>query len=82
MPGSVTISHHEMAVMLSHDDAKRLATVLDEIAYLLEIPGPDRLSDAQVTALCEGRAQQRGELSQWTRGMAAELKERLQERLQ
>ncbi|MER6394482.1 hypothetical protein ABT263_00235 [Kitasatospora sp. NPDC001603] len=77
MPGSLTISHHEAAVALDHADAKRLATVLEELAYLLEIPGPNRINEAQLDALCEGRAADRSELSRWSRGIAAELKGRL-----
>ncbi|MFD0276650.1 hypothetical protein ACFVHB_22470 [Kitasatospora sp. NPDC127111] len=77
MPGSLTISHHEAAVALDHVDAKRLATVLEELAYLLEIPGPNRINDAQLGTLCEGRTPDRAELSHWSRGLAAELKGRL-----
>ncbi|MFJ2864917.1 hypothetical protein [Kitasatospora sp. NPDC087314] len=77
MPGSLTISHHESAVTLDHTDAERLATVLAELAYLLEIPGPNRINDAQLTLLCEGRAPDRAELSHWSRALATELKGRL-----
>ncbi|MGW6916665.1 hypothetical protein ACWGB8_22990 [Kitasatospora sp. NPDC054939] len=77
MPGSLTIGHHEAAVAMDHTDAKRLATVLEEIAYLLEIPGPNRINEAQLSALCEGRTADRAELVHWTRGLAAEIKGRL-----
>ncbi|MGW3040721.1 hypothetical protein ACWC9T_11890 [Kitasatospora sp. NPDC001159] len=77
MPGSLTISHHEAAVVLDHTDAARLATVLAELAYLLEIPGPNRINEAQLTVLCEGRTPDRAELSRWSRGLATELKGRL-----
>ncbi|MGW2252197.1 hypothetical protein ACWCXH_18635 [Kitasatospora sp. NPDC001660] len=76
MPGSLTISHHEAAVALDHTDAVRLTTVLEELAYLLEIPGPNRINDAQLAALCEGRAPDRAELSRWSRALAAQLKGR------
>ncbi|MEV7354269.1 MULTISPECIES: hypothetical protein [unclassified Kitasatospora] len=76
MPGSLTISHHESAATLDRTDADRLATVLAELAYLLEIPGPNRINDAQLTLLCEGRAPDRAELSHWSRALAAELKGR------
>ncbi|MEV6976145.1 hypothetical protein [Kitasatospora sp. NPDC093806] len=76
MPGSLTISHHEAAAAVDHTDARRLATVLDELAYLLEIPGPNRINDAQLAALCEGRAPDRAELAHWSRALAAELKGR------
>ncbi|MEU9076655.1 hypothetical protein [Kitasatospora sp. NPDC048538] len=77
MPGSLTISHHESAVALDHADADRLATVLAELAYLLEVPGPNRINDAQLALLCEGRTPDRAELSRWSRTLAAELKGRL-----
>ncbi|MET8697424.1 hypothetical protein ACFVUH_07575 [Kitasatospora sp. NPDC058032] len=76
MPGSLTISHHEAAASVDHADAVRLATVLDELAYLLEIPGPNRVNEAQLAALCEGRAPDRAELAHWARTVAAELKGR------
>ncbi|MFC5663426.1 hypothetical protein ACFP3U_10600 [Kitasatospora misakiensis] len=76
MPGSLTISHHEAAASLDHTDAVRLAGVLDELAYLLEIPGPNRINDAQLAALCEGRTADRAELADWSRTIAAELKGR------
>ncbi|KJS56904.1 hypothetical protein [Streptomyces rubellomurinus] len=77
MPGSLTISHHESAVAMEHRDAARLATVLAELAYLLEIPGPNRIGDGQLAVLCEGRAPDRAELSHWARAVSAELKGRL-----
>ncbi|GAA2813609.1 hypothetical protein RMN57_18010 [Kitasatospora sp. CM 4170] len=77
MPGSLTISHHEASVAMEHIDAKRLATMLEELAYLLEIPGPNRINDAQLAALCEGRAPDRAELVHWSRELATELKGRL-----
>ncbi|MFF8771329.1 hypothetical protein [Kitasatospora sp. NPDC015120] len=76
MPGSLTISHHETAATLDHVDAVRLAAVLDELAYLLGIPGPNRINDAQLAALCEGRAPDRADLARWSRGLAAELRGR------
>ncbi|MEV7772842.1 hypothetical protein [Kitasatospora sp. NPDC086791] len=77
MPGSLTISHHESAVTLDHTDAARLATVLAELAYLLEIPGPNRINDAQLALLCEGRVPDRAELAHWSGALATELKGRL-----
>ncbi|MBD0670727.1 hypothetical protein ACIQOW_06080 [Kitasatospora sp. NPDC091335] len=77
MPGSLTISHHESAVALDHADAERLATVLAELAYLLEIPGPNRINDAQLAVLCEGRAPDRGELVHWCASLARGLKGQL-----
>ncbi|MFC9331146.1 hypothetical protein [Kitasatospora sp. NPDC057015] len=76
MPGSVTISHHENAVTIGAADAHRLGSMLAEIAYLLEIPGPNRLTDAQLTVLCDGRMADRDEVMEWARGLAGELKAR------
>ncbi|MFD0528865.1 hypothetical protein ACFQ1I_20910 [Kitasatospora arboriphila] len=42
MPGSVTIGHTDALVMLSHDDAKRLSTMLGEMANMLESSGESR----------------------------------------
>ncbi|MFE6051145.1 hypothetical protein ACFQ6N_10340 [Kitasatospora sp. NPDC056446] len=77
MPGSLTISHHESASVLDHADAERLATVLAELAYLLEIPGPNRVNEAQLALLCEGRAPDRAELAHWSRALATQLKGRV-----
>ncbi|WP_030231950.1 hypothetical protein [Streptomyces sp. NRRL S-350] len=77
MPGSLTISHHESAVTLDHADAERLATVLAELAYLLEIPGPNRINDAQLSLLCEGRSPDRAELAHWSQALSTQLKGRL-----
>lgn len=51
MPGPLTISHHESAVAMDHPEAERLATVPAELTYLLEIPGPHRIDDAQPAPL-------------------------------
>ncbi|MFD8701594.1 hypothetical protein ACFV1W_03090 [Kitasatospora sp. NPDC059648] len=77
MPGSLTISHHQSAATLDHADAERLATVLADLAYLLEIPGPDRITDAQVAVLCEGRAPDRAELVHFCASAARSLKGQL-----
>jgi uncharacterized protein len=76
MPGSMTISHTDALVMLSHADAERLATVLREMCRLLEQPGADRLSDAQVQALCEDRLR-RNDLADWSRRLSGYLEEHL-----
>ncbi|AXI76629.1 hypothetical protein [Peterkaempfera bronchialis] len=74
MPGSVTISHQHQAVMISYADAKRLAAVLEEVSGLLDDTGSDQLSDAQVTALCEGHVHHRDEFAHWIRTLAADLR--------
>ncbi|MEV4614183.1 hypothetical protein AB0K43_16535 [Kitasatospora sp. NPDC049258] len=77
MPGSVTIGHAEALVALSHADAERLATVLRGMSSMLAESGADRLTDAQVTALCPGRPQDRGEFTQWCRDLSEYLKTHL-----
>ncbi|MCD0483718.1 hypothetical protein [Streptacidiphilus sp. ASG 303] len=77
MPGSVTISRHHEAVMVDHTDAQRLAAVLGEVARLLEEAGPDRLTDAQVAALCGGQPHHREELDRWIRALAGDLHHRV-----
>ncbi|WP_354641228.1 hypothetical protein [Kitasatospora camelliae] len=77
MPGSVTIGHTDALVMLSHDDARRLAAVLREMSGLLADAGPDRLTDAQVTALCEGKPRHRDEFTEWSQRLAEYLKAHL-----
>ncbi|WFB07598.1 hypothetical protein LRS74_11440 [Streptomyces sp. LX-29] len=77
MPGSTTLGHTHALVMLSHTDAERLATVLQSMARMLDMPGPNRLSDAQVAVLCEGRVGHRGELTAWTRAVAEHLRAHL-----
>jgi hypothetical protein len=77
MPGSLTISHHHAAATLDHVDAERLATLLADLAYLLEIPGSDRIADAQLAALCEGRAPDRAELVHFCASTARALKGQL-----
>ncbi|MDH6576710.1 hypothetical protein [Kitasatospora sp. MAP5-34] len=77
MPGSVTISHTDALVMLSHADAERLTTMMREISHLLDTRGPDRLTDAQVSALCEGKVQHRDELTQWASELSEYLKAHL-----
>ncbi|WP_405012707.1 hypothetical protein [Kitasatospora sp. NBC_01539] len=65
MPGSVTISHTDALVMLSHEDAQRMSAMLGEMARMLGEPGIDRMSDTQVAALCAGREHSREELTAW-----------------
>ncbi|MEV8093722.1 hypothetical protein [Kitasatospora sp. NPDC085879] len=77
MPGSVTIGHTDALVMLSHDDAKRLSTMLGEMAGMLEASGASRLSDAQVGELCKGREPSREELTGWCRHLSQYLAEHL-----
>ncbi|MEZ0089707.1 hypothetical protein [Streptacidiphilus sp. EB129] len=73
MPGSVTIGHMHPSVNLGHDDAARLAHVMAHLSTMLEAPGPNRISDAQLTALCEGESGNRPELAAWARRLATHL---------
>ena len=78
MPGSVTISHlSEAPATIEHTDAQRLAVLLDEMGHMLAMEGPNRLSDSQVSVLCEGKVHHREELSRWCRSLAAQLHDRL-----
>ncbi|MDH2392673.1 MULTISPECIES: hypothetical protein [Streptomyces] len=73
MPGSTTIAHTHWGSTIAPDDARRLASVLHELARLLRLEGPNRLTDAQVAALCGGRTHRREEFTHWvedlTRGL-------------
>ncbi|WP_329569752.1 hypothetical protein [Kitasatospora sp. NBC_01266] len=73
MPGSVTIGHIEAAAIVDHTDAQRLSVLLDELGHLLAVAGPNRLTDEQVSALCEEPGADRDELARWCRGLAAQL---------
>ncbi|GAA2231814.1 MULTISPECIES: hypothetical protein [Kitasatospora] len=77
MPGSMTIGHTDALVMLSHADAERLSTTLREVSHLLEVHSPDRLTDAQVAALCEGQLHHREELAGWCRSVSEYLRDHL-----
>ncbi len=78
MPGSVTIGHiSEAPASIEHVDAQRLAVLLDELGHLMAVQGPNRLSDEQVGALCEGEGVEREELSRWCRALAARLHDRM-----
>ncbi|MER5639914.1 hypothetical protein ABT095_23570 [Kitasatospora sp. NPDC002227] len=77
MPGSVTISHTDALVMLSHADADRLATTLLELSALMADPGGDRITDAQLAALCGSKPCERIELAEWSARLADYLKDHL-----
>ncbi|QMU76327.1 hypothetical protein GXW83_11815 [Streptacidiphilus sp. PB12-B1b] len=66
MPGSVTIGHFHPSVTLGHDDAERLEDMLARMSAMLDSTGPDRITDAQIDALCAGQADGRSELATWT----------------
>ncbi|MEV7612728.1 hypothetical protein [Streptomyces sp. NPDC089799] len=65
-----------VSVHLGAADARRLVGLLAEVSRLLEDPGPDRLTEAQVRALA-GSSADRRELAERTRNLAAELRGKL-----
>ncbi|GAA1226482.1 hypothetical protein GCM10009665_16270 [Kitasatospora nipponensis] len=77
MPGSMTLGHTEAMATVEHTDAERLAVLLDEMGHLLAVDGPNRLSDAQIDALCQRQGAGREEFARWCRGLAAGLHDRL-----
>jgi hypothetical protein len=77
MPGSTTLGPGHGVDSIEHPDAVRLAAVLREMSGLLAMDGPNRLTDAQVTALCGGQVHHRQEFSEWVTRLARELSEKV-----
>lgn len=77
MPGSTTIGGGHGVDAIEHTDAVRLAGVLREMSGLLTVDGPNRLTDAQVSALCGGQVQHRKEFGEWIARVARELHQRV-----
>ncbi|WP_405805870.1 hypothetical protein OG729_11625 [Streptomyces sp. NBC_00210] len=77
MPGSTTIGGGHGADAIEHNDAVRLAGVLREMSELLTVDGPNRLTDAQVSALCGGQVHHRQEFGEWIARVARELHRRV-----
>ncbi|MEV6393182.1 hypothetical protein AB0M39_00070 [Streptomyces sp. NPDC051907] len=73
MPGSTTLSAGHGSDAIEHTDAVRLASVLREMSALLTMDGPNRLTDAQVSALCGGQVHHRQEFGDWVARVAKEL---------
>ncbi|MEV6331016.1 hypothetical protein [Streptomyces sp. NPDC051909] len=73
MPGSTTLGPGHGADAIDHPDAQRLTTVMRELHRLLTATGPERLTHAQVTALCEGDAHARMEFTAWVERVTHEL---------
>lgn len=74
MPGSTTLSRHASATFLDHTDAERLLAVVNELARMT-VDTPNRLSDAQVAALCGTAMSGRAELAAWLTGLSAMVSE-------
>ncbi|WP_405998301.1 hypothetical protein [Streptomyces sp. NBC_00829] len=77
MPGSTTLGPGHGVDPIEHSDAVRLASVLREMSGLLAMDGPNRLTDAQVSALCAGQAHHRQEFGEWVERVAKELTRRV-----
>ncbi|MCX4587598.1 hypothetical protein [Streptomyces sp. NBC_01481] len=77
MPGSTTLKAGHGVDPIEHTDAVRLASVLRELSGLLTVDGPNRLTDAQVSALCGGQVQHRQEFTEWVDRLARELSRRV-----
>ncbi|GAA3376039.1 hypothetical protein GCM10020367_46170 [Streptomyces sannanensis] len=73
MPGSTTLGPGHGVDVIEHADAQRLVTVLHEMGLLLQMPGPNRLTDAQVSVLCGHEVHHRDEFTEWVMRLAREL---------
>ncbi|MFF3320938.1 hypothetical protein [Streptomyces sp. NPDC002889] len=73
MPGSTTLGPGHGVDAIEHPDAQRLALVTRELHRLLEMAGPNRITDAQVAALCGGEVHHRDEFTQWVGRVAQQL---------
>ncbi|MFC4611634.1 hypothetical protein [Streptomyces maoxianensis] len=77
MPGSTTLGGGHGVDSIEHTDAVRLASVLREMSGLLSVDGPNRLTDAQVSALCGGQVHHRQEFGEWVARVARDLTQRV-----
>ncbi|MEU0394385.1 hypothetical protein ABZ208_16685 [Streptomyces sp. NPDC006208] len=75
MPGSTTLGPGHGVDVIDHPDAQRLASVMRELHRLLDMAGPNRITEAQVAALCGGEAHHREEFTRWVDGAARRLEE-------
>ncbi|PJN23330.1 hypothetical protein [Kitasatospora sp. CB02891] len=74
MPGSMTISHTDALVMLSHQDAERLAGVLSGLSRLA---ATGQLPAAATAALSGGDPPDRAELATWCHNLSDYLRDHL-----
>ncbi len=74
MPGSMTISHTDALVMLSHEDAKRLTAVLSGLS---DLAATGQLPATALATLSGGDPPDRAELATWSRNLAAYLHDHL-----
>ncbi|GAA3390526.1 hypothetical protein [Streptomyces roseoviridis] len=75
MPGSTTLGPGHGVDAIDHPDAQRLTSVMRELHRLLTEAGPDRMTDAQVAALCGGEAPGRAEFTGWVERVVRRLED-------
>ncbi|WP_318207731.1 MULTISPECIES: hypothetical protein [unclassified Streptomyces] len=73
MPGSTTLGPGHGVDAVEHLDALRMLSLMKELHRLLTVPGPDRLTDAQVAALLEAEGHHREGFTDWVERMARDL---------
>ncbi|MFE5299345.1 hypothetical protein [Streptomyces sp. NPDC056632] len=73
MPGSTTLGPGHGVDAIDHPEAQRMARMMRELHALLTTTGPERITHAQVTALCEGDPHSRMEFTAWVERVAREL---------
>ncbi|MEU0369231.1 hypothetical protein ABZ070_03030 [Streptomyces sp. NPDC006283] len=79
MPGSTTLKAGHGVDPIEHTDAVRLASVLRELNGLLTEDEPNRLTDAQVRALCAGQEHDRQEFGVWLARVTQDLTRKVTE---
>ncbi|MFH8580991.1 hypothetical protein OHB11_11930 [Streptomyces zaomyceticus] len=73
MPGSTTLGPGHGVDAVEHLDALRMMSLMKELSRLLTGTGPDRITDAQVAALCGGEAVRREDFTDWVARVARDL---------
>lgn len=73
MPGSTTLGSGHGVDAIDHVDAQRMTVLMRELHRLLTTTESDRITHAQVTALCGGDAHSRMEFTAWVEQMAHKL---------
>lgn len=73
MPGSTTLKAGHGVDSIDHLDAQRMTSVMTELHRLLTAQGTERMTDAQVAALCGGDPHHREEFTDWVRRVADQL---------
>ncbi|MEU9995220.1 hypothetical protein [Streptomyces sp. NPDC050848] len=73
MPGSTTLGPGHGVDAIEHLDAVRVKSLMKELHRLLTVSGPDRITDAQVTALRGDAADDREAFTDWVGRVAHDL---------